>query len=61
MLQQIVNRLILLLKVVGVTPSKEDKTKYTLKIPLASLPLFKKEPKRSRNWTFHMFKNNYIE
>lgn len=36
------------MKVVGATPTKEDKTKYTLKLPLASLPSFKKESKRSR-------------
>lgn len=39
-------RLILLMKLVGATPLKDDKTRYILKIPLATLPSFNKQPKR---------------
>lgn len=36
----------MLMKVVGATPVKNDKTKYTLKMPLPSLPQLYKTPKR---------------
>lgn len=35
------NRLVVLMKIVGATQLKDDRTKYTLKIPLASLPQVK--------------------
>lgn len=38
----------LLLKVVGATLAKDDPTKYTLKMPLATLPAFQKLSKKSR-------------
>jgi len=41
-------RLVLLMKVVGVTPLKDNKTKYSLKLPLPPLPTFQKQPKRPR-------------
>lgn len=34
------------MRVVGASPMKEDKTRYSLKIPLASLPVAHKQPKR---------------
>lgn len=36
------------MRVVGATPLKEDKTKYTLKIPLALLPSVQKPSKKKR-------------
>ncbi|XP_015375610.1 PREDICTED: uncharacterized protein LOC107170101 isoform X2 [Diuraphis noxia] len=41
-------RLPLLMKVVGATLLKDDPTKYTMKMPLASLPAFQKLSKKSR-------------
>ncbi|XP_050431076.1 uncharacterized protein LOC126844056 [Adelges cooleyi] len=41
-------RLIMLMRVVGATATKEDKTKFTLKIPLAALPTYQRTPKRKR-------------
>ncbi|XP_050548016.1 uncharacterized protein LOC126909622, partial [Daktulosphaira vitifoliae] len=41
-------RLITLMRVVGAMATKEDKTKFTLKIPLSSLPTFQKTSKRKR-------------
>uniref|UniRef100_A0A2S2NL98 Uncharacterized protein n=1 Tax=Schizaphis graminum TaxID=13262 RepID=A0A2S2NL98_SCHGA len=41
-------RLTLLMKVVGASLAKDDPTKYTLKIPLATLPAFQKLSKKSR-------------
>jgi len=36
------------MKVVGASLAKDDPTKYTLKMPLASLPAFQKLSKKSR-------------
>ncbi|VVC36554.1 Hypothetical protein CINCED_3A022368 [Cinara cedri] len=41
-------RLIVLMRIVGASPLKEDKYKYTLKIPLASLPQLNKKLKHSK-------------
>lgn len=36
------------MRIVGATPLKEDKTKFTLKIPLATLPQYSKKKQLSK-------------